>query len=178
MFNVFGSRIDIQVLDLLKTDAEGLVLPANDHLWMGAGPALRVKQAGGEAIEVDAVRQGPLALGTAVGTDAGTLALRRIYHAVVMGQDLKTRHDQIAPALAAALQLAFKDRLASLALAPLESEELTGPFHDAAQIVVTALFDALGRSSTLKSVLLVTAKPESRDTYRQAFLRVLGGPHR
>ncbi len=177
MFNIFGSRVDIQVLDLLKTEAEGLVVPANDHLWMGAGPALRVKQAGGEAIEVDAVRQGPLALGAAVGTGAGTLALRRIYHAVVMGQDLKTRHDQIAPALTAALTLASKDRLVSLALAPLESEELTGPFHEVAQLVVGALFDAFGGSTTLKSVLLVTTKPESRDTYRRAFLQVLGGPH-
>jgi O-acetyl-ADP-ribose deacetylase (regulator of RNase III) len=46
----------------------------------GVGGALR--RAGGDAIELAAVGQGPLSLGQAVLTTAGTLAARIIIHAV------------------------------------------------------------------------------------------------
>lgn len=178
MFNVFGTRLDLQMGDLLRTEAEAVVVPANDHLWMGAGPALALKQSGGEEIEIEAVRQGPLAPGSAVGTGAGSLGLRRIYHAVVMGQDLHTQHEALPDALRSALKLAARDHVASLAIAPLESEDLAGPFHDAAQRVVTTLFDALGETTTLSSIVLVTAKSESREAYRAALHQLLGGPHK
>jgi O-acetyl-ADP-ribose deacetylase (regulator of RNase III) len=119
VFNIYRTRVTIAEGDPLLIRAEGLLIAANDHLWMGGGTAGRVKQAGGEAIEVEAVRQGPVVLGSSVATAAGELPFRRIYHVVVMGQDLKVRHDQIGPALASSLKLASRDGLSSVLIAPL-----------------------------------------------------------
>jgi O-acetyl-ADP-ribose deacetylase (regulator of RNase III) len=174
VFQIFATRVAIHEGDPVGVATEGLVIPANDHLWMGAGPAMKLKQAGGEAIEVEAVRQGPVALGQAVPTAAGSLGYRRNYHAVVMGQDLKVRTEQIRPALTSALQQASREKLVSLGIAPLESEEMTGPFRLAAREIVSALFDLLSESTPLKEVWLLTQKPEARQTYREAFLEVLG----
>ena len=41
-------------------EADALVLPTNDYLWMATGPALDVKQMTGDEIELAAVRQGPV----------------------------------------------------------------------------------------------------------------------
>jgi O-acetyl-ADP-ribose deacetylase (regulator of RNase III) len=170
VFQIFKTRVTVHEGD---APAEGLVIPANDHLWMGAGPALRVKQAAGEAVEVEAVRQGPASLGAAIPTGAGSLGYQRIYHAVVMGPDLKVHHDQLRPALTAALDLATREKLATLSVAPLETEEMVGPFRQAAREIVAALFDRLSGATSLKEVFLVTHRPEARQTYREAFLEVL-----
>jgi len=175
VFNIFATRVEVEEGEVLKADAEGLLLAANDHLWMGAGTALAIKQAGGEEIEVEAVRQGPLAIGETAATGGGRLAFRRIYHAVVMGQDLKVQHAQLATALRSALAAAARDGLRSMAVAPLESEELTGPFHEAARLVVEACFEELSGETSLEKVRLMTSKPESRTAYREAFHAVLGG---
>ncbi len=172
MFNVYGTRVSIQEGDLLHMPADGLVIAANDHLWMGGGPGLRVKQAGGEAIEVDAVRQGPVNLGAAVATPGGETAFRKIFHAVVMGQDLKVRHEHIGEALGTGLRLASREGIETLLIAPLESEELTGPFHDAAHAVATTLFEKLG-DLRLKNVVLAVSRDEAREAYRAAILRAI-----
>lgn len=171
MFQVFKTRVTIQEGEVA---AEGLVIPANDHLWLGTGPGLKLKQTAGEAVEVEAVRQGPAPLGQVIPTGAGNLGYRRIYHAVVMGQDLKVRQDQVRPALTAALALAAREKLTTLAIAPLEAEEMTSPFRHAAREMVAALFDRLSEGTTLKEVFLVTHRPDARQAYREAFLEVLG----
>ncbi len=175
MFNIFGTRIDLRVADPLAVEADGLVLPANDHLWMGTGLGGAAKKRGGESIEIAAVRQGPAQLGRAIATEAGALPFRRLYHAVLSGQDLKPQHDQIAPALRAALEAASAEGLQRVAVAPLEDEALTGAFHEAAIQVVRALLDVLGKATRLQEVILVTQGEGGRTAYRQALHAGLSG---
>src|SRR2546427_12350931 len=52
---------------------------------MGSGVAGALKRRGGEAVEREAVRQGPIALGDAVRTSAGALPNRHVIHAAAMG---------------------------------------------------------------------------------------------
>ncbi len=174
MFNIFGTRIDVCIEDPLKVEADGLVIPANDHLWMGAGLAGTVKKEGGEEIEVEAVRQGPAHLGQAVATAGGSLPYRRIYHAVLAEQDLRIHHEQIGPVLAAVFATASKDGIERLAVAPLESEELIGAFHDAARALVTALLEQLDGEGAPQELVLLVSTDEAKDAYRQAFLAGLG----
>ena len=174
MFNIYGTRIDVQSVDPLKVAAEGLVIPANDHLWMGTGLGGAIKKVGGEDIEAEAVQQGPAELGQTLATVAGELPFARLYHAVIAGQDLKAQHEKIGPAVRAAIAAANRDGIKRLAFAPLESEELIGAFHDAARQVVSALLGELAGKTTLDMVILTTTKDECRDVYRQALLSGLG----
>lgn len=178
MFNIFKTEIEVREADPKSVAADGLVIPANDHLWMGSGLGGEVKTAGGEEIEVEAVRQGPSQVGSAVPTGAGSLPFKRVYHAVIMGQDLKVQAEKIPAALADALKQARQDTLESLAIAPLESEELVGPFREVAQRVVDALFDSLAGKTTLRQIVLAVGKPEAIEAYREAFFQALRGPNR
>jgi O-acetyl-ADP-ribose deacetylase (regulator of RNase III) len=175
VFNIFKTKVRVEQGSPLTIEADGLIIPANDHLWMGAGFPGTVKKDGGEEIEVEAVRQGPAELGQAVPTSGGTLAFRRIYHAVLAGQDLKTHREQIRPAVGAALEAAASDGLECLAVAPLEDEELVGPFHEASQEVVAALLDRLGSATTLREVVLGVTREEGLEAYRKALLAGLSG---
>jgi O-acetyl-ADP-ribose deacetylase len=92
--------------DIARLDVDAVANAANDHLWMGAGVAGALKQAGGEEIEREAVAKGPIALGDAVATGGGRLPARHVIHAAVMGQDLQTSADLISRATRRTLEVA------------------------------------------------------------------------
>ena len=79
-------RIEIREGDISdQPDLDAVVNAANTDLWMGSGVAGALKRRGGEAVEREAVGQGPIALGDAVRTTAGTLPNRHVIHAAAMG---------------------------------------------------------------------------------------------
>jgi O-acetyl-ADP-ribose deacetylase (regulator of RNase III) len=109
-------RIRIVKGDITTLPCDAVVNAANDRLWMGGGVAGAIKRRGGEAIERDAVRQGPIPIGEAVATGAGHLPARYVIHAVTMGQDLVTSERDIRAATRSALRLADRLGLRSVAL--------------------------------------------------------------
>ena len=71
--------------DIAAIEADAVVNAANDHLWMGAGVAGALKRAGGDEIEREAMALGPIAVGTAVATGAGSELRRSLGTAVLFG---------------------------------------------------------------------------------------------
>jgi len=91
-------KIEVYQGDITQLELDALVNAANNRLWMGGGVAGALKRAGGKEIEVEAVKKGPIPIGEAVATGAGSLKARYIIHAAVMGQDLKTDAEKIRQA--------------------------------------------------------------------------------
>lgn len=109
-------KIEIVKGDITRVDVEAIVNAANNELWMGSGVAGAIKSAGGEVIEREAIAKGPIMPGEAVFTTAGKLPYKAVIHAAVMGQDLRTTDKLIRQATIAALNVAEKLKLSSLAL--------------------------------------------------------------
>jgi O-acetyl-ADP-ribose deacetylase (regulator of RNase III) len=57
---------------------------------MGSGVAGALKRKGGDEIEIEAMRLGPIPRGSVVCTGGGRLKAKYVIHAAVMGQDLVT----------------------------------------------------------------------------------------
>jgi O-acetyl-ADP-ribose deacetylase len=79
------TRISAVVADITTAGTDAIVNAANNELWMGSGVAGAIKRAGGEVIEREAVSKGPIAVGGAVATGAGSLPHRAVIHAAAMG---------------------------------------------------------------------------------------------
>src|ERR671936_2997062 len=90
-----GVRLEVVNGDITRLDVDAVANAANDRLWMGAGVAGAIKLAGGEEIEREAVAKGPIPVGEAVATGAGSLRARGVVHGAVMGQDLRTNGDLV-----------------------------------------------------------------------------------
>lgn len=101
-----STEIEIVKGDISSIEADALVNAANNHLWMGAGVAGALKRAGGQKIEDEAVKKGPIPVGDVVETTAGDLKAQYVIHAAVMGQDLRTDETKIRSATRKALKLA------------------------------------------------------------------------
>ena len=81
--------------DISQSGCQAIVNAANNHLWMGSGVAGAIKRNGGQQIEDEAVRLGPVQVGQAVVTSAGNLKADFVIHGAVMGQDLSTDKTKI-----------------------------------------------------------------------------------
>ncbi len=108
-------KIEIVKGDITKTDVEVIVNAANNHFWMGSGVAGAIKAAGGDIIEKEAVKKGPVIPGEAIHTTAGSLPFKMVIHAAVMGQDLRTSAKYIRQTTIACLNIAEKLGISSIA---------------------------------------------------------------
>ena len=109
-------KLEVREGDIAQVEADAIANAANDRLWMGAGVAGALKQAGGDEIEQEAMAIGGIPLGTAVATTAGRLRARWVIHGAVMGQDLRTDADLVRRTTRSCLEVADELGARSLAL--------------------------------------------------------------
>lgn len=79
-------KIELRQGDITnQPDIDAIVNAANTELWLGSGVAGAIARRGGPEIEREAVAQGPIRLGEAVRTTAGSLPNKFVIHAAAMG---------------------------------------------------------------------------------------------
>jgi O-acetyl-ADP-ribose deacetylase (regulator of RNase III) len=129
-------RLEVHDGDIAALEVEAVANAANDCLWMGAGVAGAIKRAGGEEIELEAMKLGPIPLGSAVATGAGRLAARWVIHGAVMGQDLRTDTGLVRRTTASCLELADELGCRSLALPAFGTGVGGFPLDECARVMV------------------------------------------
>ncbi|MCH7472147.1 macro domain-containing protein [bacterium] len=112
----WASRVRIELGDIAEADTEAVVNAANNELWMGSGVAGALKRAGGSVIEQEAVRQGPIAVGESVMTNAGDLPALHVIHAAAMAPGRPATEQTVHAATSSALKLAARENISSIAL--------------------------------------------------------------
>ncbi len=169
------ATISIERGDITDAEVDAIVNAANSQLWMGTGVAGSIKRKGGTVIEEDAVRQGPIEVGEAVLTVAGNLAATHVIHAATMGADLRTDPQKIAAATKAALAIAEKHRLSSIAFPALGSGVGGIPPAQSAEAMLSALIEHLKRGdSSLQKVLFVLYQEEARKAFADMLTKLTG----
>lgn len=170
-----GTTIRVVQADITTLEVDAIVNAANSHLWMGGGVAGAIKRRGGEEIEREAVRQGPIAVGEAVVTGAGRLAAKAVIHAATMGPDLVTDETAIRRATRSALARAAERHFASVAL-PALGTGVGGFSPDRAAAIMIEEIGAQARAGTsLREIVLAVRGDEAEEAFTQA-LRALAPP--
>ena len=155
------ARIEIDVWqgEIAELEVDALVVPANESLFMTAGVAASVKRHGGDEIERDAVDQGPAAPGTAIATQAGSLAAAYVIHAIGVGHDRIANREQLATAIRTALAFSEPLQLRRMAVSLIGVEHGAFTLPDAAEVLIGELIgDALERRLP-ESIVIATASP-------------------
>lgn len=114
--SVGRTKLEVALGDITQLEIDAVATSANAELVMDAGVSGAVKRAGGEAIEREAMLQGPIEPGQAVATAGHALTADWVIHAAVMGADRRTDSDLVARAVYSALACAERCRARSLAL--------------------------------------------------------------
>lgn len=160
--------------DITDCAVDAIVNAANNHLWMGAGVAGEIKRKGGQIIEDEAVRQGPIPVGEAVVTGGGSLQARYVIHAAAMGQDLMTNADLIHAATANCLKRASDLSLTSIALPALGTGVGGFPVHEAARVMIDATCTMLRCTprTSLRQVRFVLFTSDALQAFDEALSRI------
>lgn len=97
-------------------DAHALILPTGTRLEMRFGIPSQVKNAGGETISVAASKIAPVGIGKVVATEAGTLAVGKIYHVAVYENNKPIKVDVLKRFVGQALLTARKEGAESVCI--------------------------------------------------------------
>jgi O-acetyl-ADP-ribose deacetylase len=157
--------------DICDLEVDAIVNAASASLWMSTGVGGAIKHRGGDAIEYEAVRQGPAAVGSAIVTGPGALASRYVIHAVSLGADRRTSAEAIADATRSALRAADERECESVAFPALGTGVGGFPLDEAARIMIETCHAEL---PACRSVATIIFALKGAATY-QAFQAALVG---
>lgn len=101
--------------DITELEVDAIVNPAKIKLLMGTGLAEAIRKKGGQAIEDEAVKKGPLEVGQAIETKAGSLKAKYVIHTVTMNRDYETDEIIIRDACRNSIEVAKRLQLNSIA---------------------------------------------------------------
>lgn len=174
---VLDATIEIIQGDITDMDVDVIVNPANNHLWMGGGVAGALKSKGGEEIEKEAVKQGPVKVGSIVITSGGKLKAKHIIHAAAMGQDLRASEKSIRTATRNSLQFAEEKGLQSLAFPAIATGAGGFSPHQCAQIMLEEAIEFLTNTETIRQILFVLLDQETYDVFKEQLGKIFSsGP--
>jgi len=162
------ARVRLRKGDITESSTDAIVNAANSALWMGAGVAGAIKRAGGQEIEDEAVRKGPIPVGEAVATGAGALKAEFVIHAAAMGGDLVTGADEIKSATRRSLLLAEELGVKSIAFPALGTGVGGFSYSRAAEIMIGMVSQHLAGESGLEEVLFVLYDDEAYAAFDEA----------
>ena len=176
-FVIENKSINIIQGDITEIEADALVNAANNRLWMGSGVAGAIKRKGGQVIEAEAIKMGPIPIGEAVVTTAGTLRAKYVIHAAGMGSDFQTDAEKIRNATLNALKRASEAKLKSIAFPSIGTGVGNFPLRQAAEIMLQAAIEFLKteQNSSVKSISFVLFSGEAYHTFAEELRKI--GPY-
>lgn len=160
-----GVKIEVRRGDITEADTETIVNAANNHLWMGSGVAGAIKRKGGVEIEKDAVARGPIRVGEAVESIAGSLPYKYIIHAAGMGQDLRTNEHIVYKATKNSLLLADRLELKSIAFPAIGTGVGGLPVDLCAQKMIGCAQELSGRLHSVEKIVFVLFDSTSYEAF-------------
>lgn len=129
-------RIELHPGDITTLEVDAIVNAANNRLLMGAGVAGAIKRRGGQEIEDEGVRKGPIPVGEAAVTGAGKLKAKWVIHAAVMAMDFETDGKRIRDATRNTLKRAHELGIRSIAFPALGTGVGGFPLDECARIML------------------------------------------
>ncbi|HEY4944899.1 MAG TPA: macro domain-containing protein [Candidatus Limnocylindrales bacterium] len=162
--------------DICDLEVDAIVSPASTSLWMATGVAGAIKRRGGDAIEFAAVRQGPVGLGEAVATDAGSLAARWVIHAVSLDWARRTDAVAIDRAVRNAFARARELGAETLAIPALGTGVGGFPMAEGARAAVAAVRAELARSPRITRVTFALRGAAAYEAFRLALTAPAASP--
>ena len=152
-----GVEISVVKGDITQIDAEAIVNAANNEFFMGGGVAGVIKGAGGKVIEEEAIRQGPVEVGEAILTSAGSLKAKYVIHAVTMKMDFETNEETLRKATYSSLLCSQENKITSVAFCALGCGVGRFSFEAVSKIMAQEVFGYIWqvKEPTLKRIIFV-----------------------
>lgn len=168
-----STEIEVMQGDITLLDVEAIVNPANTFLMHTGGLAAQISKRGGMMIQQESKKIGNVQTGSAVITTGGNLKAEHVIHTVgPRYKDGKSGEaDKLASAVNAALDIAHKKKLKSLAIPAISSGIFGYPIAESSKIIVDTIveyFNAKKKAkeeTTIEKVILCLFDEEAFNNF-------------
>jgi O-acetyl-ADP-ribose deacetylase (regulator of RNase III)/ADP-ribose pyrophosphatase YjhB (NUDIX family) len=168
------TEIKIVQADITELKVGAIVNAANNKLVMGGGLAGAIKRKGGQDIEDEAVKKGPIKIGQALATSAGSLPSKYVIHAATMGMDFQTDEIKIKDSARSALKVAEELKVSSIAFPALGCGVGGFPLLAAAKIMAQEVFRHLRETtSCLEEIIFCLFDKEAYEVFHKGVIGYL-----
>jgi serine/threonine-protein kinase len=165
-------RVRCRLGDVATATVDGIVNSGNDEMWMRSGVGAAIRMRGGREIEDEARSGGKRALGDCIATGPGTLACKKVLHAVGAWKEVSC----IGRATQRALLLAEELGLRSLAFPALGTGKARVTREASAYATASALYwHVLLGGSGLREVEFVLYERDTLEIYIEELSSVFLG---
>jgi O-acetyl-ADP-ribose deacetylase len=165
------TQLELVEGDITDLEVDAIVNPANAQLQLGAGVAGAIRRKGGASIQEECNRIGGTPVGTAVMTGAGHLKARRVIHAVGPQMGEGDEDKKLAAAVRAALALADRRGMKSIALPAISTGNFGFPIERAARIMLTEIHRFLQGGTKLERVVVALYGEEAFGVFKRELRR-------
>jgi O-acetyl-ADP-ribose deacetylase (regulator of RNase III)/ADP-ribose pyrophosphatase YjhB (NUDIX family) len=169
------TEIKIVQADITELKVDAIVNAANNKLVMGGGVAGAIKRKGGKIIEEEATKLGPIEIGEALATSAGSLPAKYVIHAATMGMDFKTDEIKIRNSTKNSFLVAEKLKIKSVAFPALGCGVGGFGFLASAKIMAQEAFRHLReyKATCLKEIIFCLYDKEAFDIFHKGVIGYL-----
>ena len=172
--NIKGCEIKIVKGDITALKVDAIVNAANNELVMGGGVAGAIKRKGGQNVEDEAVKKGPIEIGEAVATSAGKLLAKFVIHAATMGMNFKTDEIKVRNSCRNSLKVAEELKISSVAFPALGCGVGGFPLLAAAKIMSQEVYRHLRETkSNLKEIIFCLYDQEAFEIFNKGVVSYL-----
>ncbi len=161
--------------DITEINSEAIVNAANNEFRMGGGVAGAIKRAGGKIIEEEAMKKGPVKVGEAIISSAGSLKAKYVVHAVTMKMDFKTDEEIIRKATYSSLICAQENKVSSIAFCALGCGVGRVSFEAASKLMAQEVFRYLWqvKEPTLRKIIFVLNSDKAFQVFQKNVISYL-----
>lgn len=165
------TQLELVEGDITALDVDAVVNAANEQLQLGAGVAGAIRAKGGPSIQEECNRIGGTPVGTAVMTGAGHLRAKQVIHAVGPRMGDGDEDKKLAAAVRAALALADRRGMKSIALPAISTGVFGFPMERAARVMLTEIQRFLQGGTKLERVVLCLYGEEAFELFKKELRR-------
>lgn len=165
------TQLELVEGDITDLEVDAIVNAANEDLQLGSGVAGAIRQKGGPSIQEECNRIGHTPVGTAVMTGAGHLKARQVIHAVGPRMGEGDEDKKLAAAVRAALALADRRGMKSIALPAISTGVFGFPIERAARILLTEIHRFLQGGTKLERVVICLRGEEAFGIFKKELRR-------
>ncbi len=146
-----GRHLHLSIGNLLDEPVDAIVNAANSRLAHGGGVAAAIARAAGKPLQDESFAyvqdHGPVPVGSAVVTTAGSLPYQGVIHAVGPSQGMGDEEEKLASAVCSALDRAHERGWVSVAMPGISSGIFAVPPDTCARAYVQGMLRHFGRQA-------------------------------
>jgi len=158
--------------DITRLKVDAIVNAANSWLRHGGGVAAAIVRAGGKIIQEESNRivekRGPVRVGEAVYTTAGSLEAKYVIHAVGPRMGEGSEDEKLRSATLSSLRLAEQLGLESIAFPAISTGVFGYPRDKCAQVMLRAIKEYVSSGGRMREIILCLYDEETYRVFEEA----------